>query len=866
MLASAADLSPYRLECEARADPLGVDSAHPRISWKLKSDRQGDRQIAYQILAASTRAKLDSDVGDLWSTERVASQETTWIPYDGAPLHSFQHVWWKVRVWSVTGAVSTWSEAAQWTMALVDPADRKGNWIAPASYALRSGPMPLFRHEVTLDRSLGRVIVLISGLGFHELRINGAKVGDNVLAPAWTNYRDTVLYESYDVTPLLKAGPNAFAVMLGNGFYNVVGGRYSKYTGSFGVPRLWLQLHVEFSDGHAMDAGTDGSWRVHDGPITFSDIYGGEDFDARLEPVGWDRPGFDDSGWTHASGVEAPGGILTSDISPPARVMQMFDPVRVTQPKPNVFVYDLGQNFAGWPRITVSGPAGAQVRLECGELLDSSGLVSQASSGGPNYFTYTLRGSDRETWSPRFSYYGFRYVAVAGARPESAPAAPNVPILHRLQGQFVYLDVENTGRFSSSNDLLNRIHALIGAAIKSNLQHVLTDCPHREKLGWLEQTYLMGPSLLYNWDLRTFLPKMIRDIREAQTIDGQIPGIAPEYVEFSGGFRDSPEWGSAAIMLPWLAWQWYGDRQPLASSYRTMTSYNTYLRSKAKDGLLLFGLGDWYDIAPGPPGPSKLTPLGLTGTATWIRDLQILGQAARLLGRDDDAKTFGAELASEAAAFQKAFSRPRESSYATGSQTALAMPSVIGLAPASASTALISNLIADIRRAGNHTTAGDIGYRYVIEALLNAGRSDVIYDMAVQTTAPSYAAQLAAGATSLTEAWDADPNSSQNHLMLGHIDEWFFAGLAGVRPDNNSPGLRHIVIHPQPLGDLKDVSAFWNALRGPVSVTWHADQGSFQMNLELPPGMSADVYLPDGSKTQVESGRYRFDVPLGHAN
>ncbi len=865
MPAPAATLLPYHLECEARVNPVGVDSGHPRVSWKLKSDRQDDRQVAYQVLAASTPEQLDSRIGDLWNTGRVESSETTWIPYKGARLRSFQRVWWRVRVWSVTGAVSAWTEPAQWTMGLVDAADRKGNWIAPASYALRSGPMPLFRREVTLDRAPQRAIVLVSGVGFHELRINGTKVGDNVLEPAWTNYRDTVLYESYDITPLLKPGPNAFAVMLGNGFYNVVGGRYSKYTGSFGVPRLSLQLHVEFGGARTLDTGTDASWRVHDGPITFSDTYGGEDFDARLEPAGWDRPGFDDSGWVHARGVEPPGGGLTSDMSPPARVMQTFDPVRITQPKPNVFVYDLGQNFAGWPRITVSGPAGAQVRLECGELLDSSGLVSQASSGAPNYFTYTLKGAGQETWSPRFSYYGFRYVAVEGARPESVPA-PDIPVLHRLQGEFVYLDVENTGRFSSSNDLLNRIHALIDAAIKSNLQHVLTDCPHREKLGWLEQSYLMGPGLLYDWDLRAFLPKIIRDIREAQTVDGLIPGIAPEYVEFSGGFRDSPEWGSAGIILPWLAWQWYGDRQPLASSYRTMMSYNTYLRSKAKGGLLLFGLGDWYDIAPGPPGPSKLTPLGLTGTATWIRDLKVLEQAARLLGRGDDAKAFEAELESETAAFQRAFFKSPENSYAMGSQTAVAMPLAIGLAPQSVRAALVANLAADIRRRGNHTIAGDIGYSYVLEALLHAGRSDVIYDMAVQKTPPSYAAQLAAGATSLTEAWDADPHNSQNHLMLGHMEAWFFAGLAGIRPDNNSPGLRHIIIHPEPVGGLKEVSASWDTLRGPVAVTWHADHGSFQMNLELPPGMSADVYLPDGSQTPVQSGHYRFDVPLGPAS
>ncbi len=419
--------------------------------------------------------------------------------------------------------------------------------------------------------------------------------------------------------------------------------------------------------------------------------------------------------------------------------------------------------------------------------------------------------------------------------------------------------MENTGKFECSNELLNRIHALIGAAIKSNLQHVLTDCPHREKLGWLEESYLMGPSLLYNWDLRNVLPKIIRDIQEAQTVDGLIPDIAPEYIEFSGGFRDSPEWGSAGVILPWLQWKWYGDAQPLTSAYGSMKLYNEYLGSKAKDGLLLFGLGDWYDIAPGPPGPSKLTPAGVTSTATWILDLQILREAARLLRRGEDAGLFESQLKTEREAFDKAFFKPAENSYATGSQTALAMPLALNLVPEPARAAVAAKLVQSIREAGNHTTAGDIGYHYEIDALMDAGRSDVIYDMAVQKTPPSYAAQLAAGATSLTEAWDANPDSSQNHLMLGHIDEWFFGGLGGIRPGPDWPGVAHLIIDPQPVGGLKWVKASWDTFRGPVSVEWHADGTRFRLSLHLAPGMSAEVHVPAQSAAQVLSG----SVPAG---
>jgi len=593
--------------------------------------------------------------------------------------------------------------------------------------------------------------------------------------------------------------------------------------------------------------------------LTFSCIYGGEDYDARLEVAGWDRSGFDDSSWGHPDGLEAPGGVLRAQSSPPIRVQRSFPIVKVTQPKPGIYVYDLGQNFSGWPKIAVSGSAGAQVRLIPGELLDANGLVTQRSSGGPMYFSYVLKGSGLETWSPRFSYYGFRYVQVEGATP-AAEAKVGIPALQSLEGEFVHLDASSAGQFTCSNELLNRIHRLIDAAIRSNLQHVLTDCPHREKLGWLEESYLMGPSLLYDWDLRTMLPKIVRDMRDAQTVNGLVPDIAPEYVTFGGGFRDSPEWGSAGILVPWMAWQWYGDRRLLEEAYPMMKRYAGYLDSQTEDGLLTYGLGDWYDIGPNSPAYSQLTPQGVTGTATFWRDLRALEEVARLLGLESDAAAFAAKSSSTRDAFQKAFYKAGEPSYATGSQTSLAMPLALGLAPAEARKGLTERLVADIRSRGNHTSAGDIGYTYVLSALLQAGRSDVIFDMATQPKPPSYAAQLAAGATSLTEAWDADPNSSQNHFMLGHIEQWFYAGLAGIRVDPSSPGLTRLIIAPQPAGDVSWVKASWETFRGSVAVDWKIQDGAFQLEVTIPPGMTAEVRAPASEAVQIGSGKHSYTV------
>jgi len=657
-------------------------------------------------------------MADLWDSGRVNSDETSWLAYNGAPLHSFQRCWWRVRVWNEQGIGSDWSETSEWTMAVLSRGDWKGMWIAYPQTGLSAGPLPIFRKQFTTGRRVRRALSFVSGAGFHELRINGTKAGDHVLAPAWANYRDTVYYEVLDVISQIKTGANVVGILLGNGFYNVVGGRYTKYTGSFGHPRVYFQLHLEYDDGSAQDVATDNSWRVQQGPITFSCIYGGEDFDSRLEPDGWDRSGFDDSQWPTPAVVEAAGGEFRAQFSPPIRIQQTFHPSRITQPKPGVFIYDLGQNFAGWPKIVVSGPRGARVRLVPGELLDGSGLVTQMSSGGPQSFSYTLRGSGVESWSPRFSYYGFRYVQVEGAAPESSAVA-GTPVVHDLEGQFMHVDAPRAGQFHTSNELFNRIHNLIDSAIRSNLQHVLTDCPHREKLGWLEQLYLMGPSLLYNWDLRTFLPKALRDVREAQTDRGLIPGIAPEYVVFGWwleGFRDSPEWGSAAVLVPWLDFQWYGDRKPLEESYASMKRYVDYLESRSTNGVLSYGLGDWYDIGPAAPGASQLTSQGLTATATYFADLRTLERASRVLTLQTEAESFANRAERVRDMFQKRFFKADQNSYDTSSQTALAMPLALGLAPESARAALVAKLVADIRKRGNHTSAGDVGYSYVIRA------------------------------------------------------------------------------------------------------------------------------------------------------
>jgi hypothetical protein len=842
----SAGLKPVRLQCEARTKPLGIDTPRPRLSWILESAENGQRQTAYRILAASRPELLRPTQADLWDSGEVISDESVNLEYAGKPPGSGRRCYWQVQVRDRSGQWST-SDTAEWTMGLLQPSDWHATWIGAPGGALAPGPLPLFRKEFEVAKPLRRALLHVSGLGQHEVSLNGAPVSDHLFAPAWSDYRKRVYYESFDVTRLLKSGRNAAGVMLGNGMYNVTGGRYAKFTGSNGPPKLIFQLALEFEDGSTARVVSDSSWKTAPGPVTFSCIYGGEDYDARREQPGWNEPGFDDSRWPHAERMEAPGGTLQAQFSPAVRVIETYSTKAVSEPRPGVYVYDLGRNFSGRPALRVHGAAGQKVRMITGELLDQNGLANQHSSGEPVWFEYTLKGSGPESWAPRFAYTGFRYVQVEGVKPDE------------IRGEFLHADAARSGEFSSSNELLNRIHELVVQAIRSNLQNVLSDCPHREKLGWLEQVHLMAAGLCYNFDLRTVLPKIAADTRDAQLVNGMVPDIAPEYVVFGGGFRDSPEWGSTAVLTPWQAWSWYGDRRPVEESFETILRYLAYLDGRSERGILSYGLGDWFDIGPGAPGQSKLTPRGITATAVYYQDLTVAEKAARLLGRAGVESLLHTKAEAVRAEFRRRFYDPAKKSFAGGSQTANAMPLVTGLAPEEARAALVGHIADDVRGRGNHTSAGDIGYHYVLAALAAGGRSDLIYAMATAPDPPSYAAQLARGATSLTEAWDANPDASQNHFMLGHIEEWLYEWLAGIAPEPGTRAWRRVILQPHPVGDLESAGASYDSPRGRIVCRWKRAGQEIVIDAVLPPGVSGEVRQPDGTvRAKLESGTHHL--------
>ncbi|MEO5683063.1 MAG: family 78 glycoside hydrolase catalytic domain [Chitinophagaceae bacterium] len=869
------------LRAEYRENPMGVDAAKPRFSWELQSPQQNVLQTAWRIVVADDSMLLQKNTGNIWDSKKNMSGASIQVQYNGTALLSAKKYFWKVMVWDNKGNASNWSSIASWQMGLLSAADWKGaEWIAydqlPDSnkivpfahgkgkkeWGTRKDVLPLIRKSFSIARPLKKATAFISGLGHFEMSINGKKTGDHFLDPGWTQYSKHALYVSFDITSQLQQGNNAIGVMLGNGFYYIPGERYRKLTGAYGYPSMICRVLLEYTDGSSGDLLSDDSWKTAPSPIIFSSIYAGEDYDAGLEQTDWNMPGFDDSRWKQ---VVVTGGppVLDAQTAEPLKVMEHFAPVKKTLLQPGVWVYDLGQNFSGIPAITVSGRKGDTVKIIPAELINEDGSANQKGSGGPSYYNYILKGNGKESWQPQFTYYGFRYLQVQGGVPGGETNSNQQPVIEKIEGLHIRNAAPAAGNFVSSNKLFNQTYELINWAIKSNTVSVFTDCPHREKLGWLEETQLVGSSVQYNFHIAALNRKVIKDMMNAQTAEGLIPEIAPEYVEFEDPFRDSPEWGSAAIILPWYNYQWYGDKQTLTEAYEMMHRYIGYLQKKAVNHILSQGLGDWYDIGPKRPGVSQLTPMGVTGTATYYYDVTIMKQVATLLGKTADAQVYDQLSGAIKKSFNEKFFNDTTKQYATGSQAANAMALFMGLVDQKNNKAVVGNLVKDIRERNNALTAGDIGYRYVLRTLEEAGRSDVIFDMNSRNDVPGYGYQLAHGATALTESWQAYPSVSNNHFMLGHLMEWFYAGLCGIKQSAGSVGYKEIIIRPQPVGDVTTAKAEYRSPYGYIKTDWKKEGGVFQLRVSIPANTTAAIYLPGSTKAiKTGSGNYSYSVKM----
>jgi alpha-L-rhamnosidase len=870
-------LSVKNLKCTISEQSSEAWKKDAFFSWQINSEHRSQLQSAYQIMVAENPDDLKTSKNILWDSGKINSDKSIQVRIDGLKLKSHQMYFWKVKIWNQHGNESDWSEPANFKTGLFSESDWAGaKWIGykdlPVAKRMVPGVhgngdnlgdkcvdrpvVPLFRREFEISENPESATLYISGLGQYEASINGKKVGNSFLTPGWTNYDKTVFYNTYDVLAMLKSGKNAIGAIVGNGFYNINRERYRKLVIAYGEPKLIAQLRIRYKDGSEKIVVSGADWKATPSPITFTSIYGGEDYDARLEQTGWNQANFSDQTWQQVALVTPPSGKLTEEKDYPLEIMDTFSANTVKKLIDGAYFYDFAQNASGIVELKVKGKKGQVVRLIPSELITKDNQPNQSASGSPYSFSYTLKGDGEEIWRPRFTYYGFRYVKVEGAVPVTEKANDNSAQLLDLKLLHNRNSTPSAGTFSCSNELFNRTFDLINWGIKSNLQSVLTDCPHREKLGWLEQTFLMGSSVHFNFDLYQLYSKQVIDMMESQLEDGLVPDIAPEYVPFGGGFRDSPEWGSASVILPWLIYKWYGDVSVMEKAWPMMFRYVEYLKSKSDQHIVSHGLGDWFDYGPKQPGEAQLTPKALTATSIYYFDVKLLSEMASVLKKTNEQIKLAAWAGEIKTAFNAKFFNPETGVISTGSQTAMAMPWCVGLVDDQYKTKVLQNLEDSIRALGKPLTAGDVGFRYLVEALTFGGKSQLLYEMNARDDVPGYGFQLKKGATALTESWPALENVSNNHLMLGHLMDWFYAGLGGISQTEKSVAYKEIVIKPEMVGDLTWVKASYQSPFGEIRSEWEKSGTSVKMNVTIPANTTALIYIPFSAGSTInESGK-----------
>lgn len=832
---------PTDLRCEYIKNPVGIDLPYPRFSWVLRHSERARTQSAYQILVASTVEVLLTNSGDIWDSGKVASDESVNVEYAGKLLESSKTYYWKVRWWDNVGEVSPFSQIATFEAGLLKEDDWEAEWIGGAD---------LLRSQFMLDRPVQRARAYICGLGYYELRINGRKIGDHVLDPGWTDYDKLVLYSTYDVTGDLLEGQNVVGVMLGNGRY--AHKEYEATLPSFkqyehASPKVILQLNLEFQDGSKRIIVSDATWKVSPGPIIENDLYDGEIYDARLEKDGWDSPRYDDSEWEKAQVVAPPGGRLVSQATlPPIKTMKNIQPASLSNPKPGVYVYDFGQNFAGWVRLKVRGPRGTEVKLRHAELLDSDGMINPKTLDQARATDiYILKGEGVEIYEPRFTYHGFRYTEVTGF--------PGTPNLDSIEGVEVHSAVESVGGFQCSNILINNIHQNIIWGQLSNLMSIPTDCCQRsERMGWMGDAQLVAEEAMYNFDMAAFYTKWIRDIKEAQKQDGSLPNVVPPFWSI---YPADPAWGTACIVIPWYLYLYYGDRRILEENYQVMKGWVDYLTANSEGHLVRYSqFGDWCS-----PGHDRPTDSSKELVSAWChyQDVVALSKIARILGKLTEAEEYTRFSERIKQAFNKEFIREELHFpdfkttfivYGNGSQTCHILPLYADMVPGDKKEAILEHLLQDIENTHScHLNIGIVGTRYALDTLTKYGRADLAYRLATQTTYPSWGYMIREGATTLWERWeyldDAGINS-HNHIMLGSIDAWFYKALAGINIDPLHPAFQRFVIKPYIIGDFSHVSASLQTIRGLVSSSWRKEKDSLTMDMVIPVNSWAKVSVP----------------------
>ncbi len=730
-------------------------------------------------------------------------------------------------------------------------------WIGRADTTLISWvndtpPAPMLRTEFELPAAVTTARLRICGLGYYELRLNGLKVGDHVLDPIVTQYDQLVRYVTYDVAPFLSSGTNALGVILGNGWYNcqtaVVWNLDKAPWRSY--PKLLLQLDLTFSDGRTMRVVSGPDWRVSEGPIRVDALRNGETYDAREERPGWDAPGFDDSAWDPAGVVPPPGGVLEEQTSPPCKVMETITPVSVHEVRPGVAVYDLGVNIAGWARIAVEGAeAGREIVLRYSDELLDSGEVDQSpvgmfvKSGECQTDRYIAKGSGREEWEPRFAYHGFQYVQVENL--------PGEATLDHLRGRVVHTSFESIGTFASSDPTLERLVAMTRNSYRGNFVGIPTDCPHREKNGWTGDAQLATEAGLFLFDAASSYRQWLDSMGDTQRPSGQFPGIIPTS-GFGYNWGSGPAWDSAFLLIPWYIYLHTGDTTAIETHYERMKRYLAFCDGMATDHILSFGLGDW--CAPEGIGAA---PAALTSTAYYYVDARLLARFAAMTGHQDDAVTYSGLADEIRRAFNARFYQG-DGVYSEGEVTSLGCALYQGLVEEGEKAKVVARLVDAVEKSGCRAEFGILGAKYVPRALAENGRADLAVRLFTQPECPGWGYWVNQGSTTLWEHWDG--KDSHNHVMFGDVVAWMFHFLAGLAPDPEAPGFRHVHICPRVVPGLEWVRAEVASPFGPLRSSWKREGDRTVAQIELPEGSAGTFYGQDGTPLCLESGAHSLEL------
>jgi alpha-L-rhamnosidase len=863
-----AGIRPVRLRCEYQENPLGVDATTPRLSWQLDLVHPGDRgqvQTAYQILVSNTEEALAANSGDMWDSEKVSSDQSILVPYAGKPLLSRRKYFWKVRVWDKNRLETAWSAPSTWSMGLLDPSDWQGQWISastPPPDPL-THPALLMRREFHLEKIPSRAVVYICGLGYYELSLNGKKVGDHKLDPAFTDYSKRVFYVVYevDIKKYLVPGNNTLGVILGGGWFHLATpDGFEFYQAPWTAPpKLLLNLDLDYPDNSRQTVATGPDWTWSTGAITFNCVRGGETVDARADKPGWNSNDYNDTDWPNTAVTSAPAGILESQKIPPIRETEFLRPVKLTEPRPGVYVFDLGVNIAGWARFETTGNRGQEIVLSFNEQLNDDGTLNTRhltshTKGRFQTGRFILRGQGREVYEPRFTYHGFQYVQIEGL---SQP-----PTLDSLTGVRVHTDLAPAGEFICSDEKINRLQTIILRSYLNNLHAIPTDCPHREKMGWMLDGFMTLQMALFNFDAATFYTKWFQDMIDAQEPNGHVPSIVPtnqwgrSKPDGSPPSYSDPWWGGAIILLPWILYLHYGDRRILERGFEAMKKYVDYLGRFSDHLIVRWDLGDWLEPDGPTPYPVR-TPVPLTSTAAFFYFANIVSRTAELLDKKSDFDNYAALARNIRDRFNETFFDPDTGLYAKDSQTAQTLALCLGLAPEDKKSLVLQRLIENVHitRQG-HLSTGFVGTPFLPHALTDGGRADLVYTLITQETGPSWWQMIKNGDTALWETWRGDRDNSFNHPGFGGIGDWFFLALAGIRSDPASPGFKHMIIKPERVGGLTFVRAGYHSPYGRIGSDWNRDGRQFVITITIPPNTRATIYIPATAVQDVrESGK-----------